>query len=115
MTVKVLVTELGAHVVAETKQVENKETGELIAYWVSNPRISSYSRGEDGNINVSFAPYCLISDENEFSIRASYIVSILEPRDDVRVRYEELINPTPSSETEVTELNESVPDTTEVG
>jgi len=113
MTVKVLVTELGAHVVAETKQVENKESGEVIAYWVSNPRIASYSRDDNGNINVSFSPYCMISDENEFSIRAAYIVSILEPRDDVKTRYEQLINPT--TETEVTELDESVPDTAEVG
>jgi len=113
MTVKVLVTQLGAHVVAETKQVESKESGEVIAYWVTNPRVSSYSRDDNGNINVSFSPYCLISDENEFSIRAEYVVSILEPRDDVKERYDAIINPT--TETEVTELDESIPDTAEVG
>ena len=118
MTVKVLVTELGSHIVAETKQVENKESGEVIAYWVSNPRVASYSRDDNGNINVSFSPYCMISDENEFSIRASNIVSILEPREDVVTRYNDIVNPeveTPTTETEVTEPNEPVADTAEVG
>ena len=93
MAVKVLVTELGAHVVADTKQVENSETKEVIAYWVKNPRLCAYSRGETGDINVSFTPYCLVSDESEFSIRASHVVSILEPRDDVTERYNNIVNP----------------------
>ena len=93
MTVKVLINEIGAHIVADAKQVENKETKEVIAYWVKNPRVIAYSRGEDGNVNVSFTPYCLVSDEQEFSIRASNIVAILEPRDDVKASYEEIVFP----------------------
>ena len=43
MTVKVLVTAIGQHIVADVKQVENKETKEVIAYWITNPRTVSYS------------------------------------------------------------------------
>lgn len=106
MAVKVLVTELGAHVVADTKQVENSETKEVIAYWVKNPRLCAYSRGETGDINVSFTPYCLVSDESEFSIRASHVVSILEPRDDVTERYNNIVNPPVEGEVPTTTLNE---------
>lgn len=112
MTVKVLVNELGAHIVADVKQVENKETKEVLAYWMKNPRIISYSRGEDGNVNVSFNPFCLVSDEQEFSIRANHIVSILEPRDDVKESWEAAVYPAEdeveAAETEVVEVPDAV-------
>lgn len=91
MAVKVLVNTVGQHIVAETKQVENKETKELVAYWLSEPRIAAYSRDENGNIAVGFAPYCVISDEKEFSVRPESVVSILEPRADVVEKYNEVI------------------------
>ena len=89
MAVKILVTNIGQHIVSEVKQVENKETKEVIAYWLENPRVVGYAQGEDGQINVNFGAYCLLSDEAAFSIRADSIVSILEPRADVVERYTE--------------------------
>lgn len=87
MAVKVLVTQLGQHVIADTKQVSRKETDDLIAYWVKEPRLIIYNRDEEGNMSVNFGSFCPISDENEFSIKESHIVSILEPRDDVMTAY----------------------------
>lgn len=101
MAVKVLVTNIGQHVIADTKQVENKETKEVIAYWVKNPRIVSYQLDENQQINVNFGMYCIVSNETEFSIRADHVVSILEPREDVAERYVEIINPT---KTEISEV-----------
>lgn len=101
MTIKVLVNQIGQHIVASTKQIENKENKDIIAYWVTDPRLASYSVTEEGEINVQFAPYCLISDEKEFSIRAANIVAILEPSDQVKERYEQIVNP-PVQEQEVT-------------
>lgn len=91
MATKVLVNTIGQHIVADTKQVEEKETKAIIAYLVENPRVASYSRDDDGNVNVGFAPYCVLSDEFQFTIRAENIVSILEPRDDVKDQYEKLV------------------------
>ena len=87
MAVKVLVTQLGQHVIADTKQVSRKETDELIAYWVKEPRLIIYNRDEEGNMSVNFSSFCPVSDENEFSIKETHIVSILEPRDDVLNAY----------------------------
>ena len=87
MAVKVLVTQLGQHVIADTKQVSRKETDELIAYWVKEPRLIIYNRDEQGNMSVNFSSFCPVSDENEFSIKETHIVSILEPRDDVLNAY----------------------------
>ena len=95
MSVKVLVTEIGQHVVAEVKQIENKETNELVGYWLSEPRIVAYNRQEDGNVSVGFMNYCLVSDENEFSVMADHVVAILEPRPDVLAKYQDIAFPQP--------------------
>jgi len=124
MTVKVLVTALGQQIVADTKQIENKESNELVGYWMENPRVVAYQQNEEGGLAVNFAPYCMVSDEASFSIRAEHIVAILEPRQDVVDAYANLVAP-PEAEaaatvegTEETPVEEQVddaaiPDTTE--
>ena len=96
MTVKVLVTSLGQQLIAGVKQIENKETNDIVGYWLSQPRVVQYTQGEDGGIGVNFGAYCLISDENEFSIRAEHIVAILEPRDTVVDGYNKIVYPEPA-------------------
>ena len=88
MAVKVLVNAIGQHIIADAKQVTRKDTEELVAYWVSNPRVIVYGRDEERNsVTVNFVDYCLVSDENEFSIASSNVVAILEPREDVLNSY----------------------------
>ena len=93
MAVKVLVTQIGQQIVSETKQVENKETGDIVGYWLTQPRVVNYTKDEEGNIGVNFTPYCLVSDEAEFSVRAEHIVAILEPRKDVAEGWNALVYP----------------------
>ena len=98
MTVKVLVTSIGQHIVSEVKQVEQKESKEVIAYWLINPRVVSYNLEEGEKVNVNFGAYCLISDETEFSLKAEHVVSILEPRPEVIDRYTQLVSPNNESD-----------------
>ena len=93
MTVKVLVTAIGQQIVAETKQIENKETNEIVGYWLSQPRTVQYNRDDDGNLGVNFGLYCLVSDEAEFSLRGDHVVAILEPRQDVVDAWKQLVYP----------------------
>ena len=94
MTVKLLVTALGQQIVSEAKQIENKETGDLVGYWLENPRVVGYTQNEEqGGLSVSFGPYCMISDEASFSIRSEHVVAILEPRADVVEAYTQLLTP----------------------
>ena len=118
MTVKVLVTAIGQQIIADTKQIENKETNDLVGYWMNNPRVVVYQRGEgeDAGLSVNFAAYCMVSDEASFSIRAEHVVAILEPRQDVVDAYTNLVTP-PSAEatvegTEETTVEETVDDAT---
>ena len=93
MTVKVLCTALGQQIIAETKQIENKETNEIVGYWLSQPRTVQYNRDDDGNLGVNFGLYCLVSDEAEFSLRGDHVVAILEPRQDVVDAWKQLVYP----------------------
>ena len=102
MNIKILVTAIGQHIIAGVKVIENTETQVRVAYWVQQPRIIVYRQGEEGKTNLNLVPYCLASDENEFSISENHVVAILEPRDDILEAYREQVF---SSEvTEVTEL-----------
>ena len=96
MAVKILVTAIGQQLIADVKQIENKETSEVVGYWLSNPRVVIYNRveGDDGsNVSVGFGTYCLVSDEQEFSLKADHVVAILEARDDVVAKYTEIVAP----------------------
>jgi len=111
MAVKVLVTALGQHIVADAKQVENKETEELIGYWLDRPRLVSYAPTEDNDekgIAIQYLPYCILSDEQSFTIKADHVVAILEPRNDVATRYTEIV--TPEEEPTQVELNDGPSD-----
>tara|TARA_B100000427_G_C15411281_1_gene552127 strand:- start:511 stop:900 length:390 start_codon:yes stop_codon:yes gene_type:complete len=122
MAVKVLVTAIGQHVIAETKQIENKESKEVVGYWLGKPRVVFYGQDEETKeIQVNFGAYCLVSAEEEFSVRADHVVSILEPRADVVEGYNNFVNP-PAPEVELTddvnldgEVSELSSDTAEDG
>jgi hypothetical protein len=120
MTVKVLVSTIGQHIIADVKQVENKETKEVIAYWLKDARTISYSVDDQNQVNVAFGQFCVVSDDTEFSFRADSVTSILQPRPEVLERYQAIVSPQPEVEEpliEVTELtqDESEPATAEVG
>lgn len=111
MAIKVLVTQIGQQLLAEVKQVENKETKEIVGYWLTNPRTVNYDQTEDGQVSVNFGTYCLVSSETEFSVRAEYIVAILEPREEVLERYNAIVQPeTVEGKTESPAEEEVVPE-----
>ena len=98
MSIKVIVTAVGQHVIADIKQIENKENEEVVGYWLENPRVIAYSRKEDSadNVSIGFVNYCLVSDEQAFSLKADHVVAILEPRADVAAKYVEVVVPAPT-------------------
>lgn len=98
MATKVIVNAIGQHIIADVKQVQNKETEEVVAYWVGQPRLVVYSQSKDeeGNpsgVTINFAEYCLVSAETEFTLRADNVVAILDPRAEVAEAYLSKVNP----------------------
>ena len=100
MAIKVLVTAIGQQIIADVKQVENKESKEVVGYWLTEPRVVTYQSDDEGNVGVNFGAYCLVSNETEFSVRAEHIVTILEPRSEVTERYQLVVAPADAEEGE---------------
>ena len=98
MAVKILVNTLGQHTIAEVKQVTNKETEEILAYWVTEPRVISYRQAEGGGLAIDFTSPCPVAVTTEYAIRADYIVSILDAVSDVEQKYVEVVNSVPTTE-----------------
>ena len=114
MAIKVLINELGQHLIADVSQVTNKETQELIAYWVKQPRLISYV-SEEGQTTINLIETCPISSDTEYAIAAHHIVSILEPAADIAKGYLERIAPNeepagPQTETVQHEKPAATPD-----
>jgi len=95
MSTKILVNSLGQHIIADVKTVTNKETNELLAYWVKSPRVISYRGNEDGTLSIDFVEYCPVGSSLEFSIASHHIVSILDAKAEVEERYLEIVTPKP--------------------
>lgn len=94
MSIKVLINAIGQHMIADVKQVENTETNEVIAYWLREPRLISYTADEQGQVSVRFVTTCTVAVTTEYSVSASHIVSILDPREDVLEAYRAAAFPT---------------------
>ena len=95
MSIKVLLTSIGQQIIADVKQVENTETGDIIAYWLREPRLVHYQTNEEnGQIEVRFLSTCTVAVTTEYSVRADHIASILDPREDVLNSYRAQAFPT---------------------
>jgi len=93
MAIKILVNQIGQHVIADIRQVENTDNGEVLAYLLKEPRLVTYQTGENNSLNLRMAPFCPASDENEFPYRTDHVAAILEPRNDVAEQYKKIVYP----------------------
>lgn len=92
MAIKVIITQSGQQIIAEVKQIENKDTKQIVGYLLESPRAVSYQRGEnEGEVAVNFGPYCLLSDDTEVTLRPEGALSILTPRSDVIENYSNVV------------------------
>lgn len=116
MAVKVLINQIGQHIIAEVKSVTNRDTEELVAYWVTEPRSVIYSASEDGSTNIRLTSPCPVGITTEYAIAAPHIVSVLDPTEEMELYYDKEVNPEPAN-IEVGEpptFDEVVNDNTEV-
>lgn len=101
MTAKILINRLGQHIIAGVKQVERTVEGgdnELVAYWLTEPRVIIYNTNAEGETTIGFGALCPVAENNEFAYAESFVVSILDPVDAVAERYETLVYAPPAQE-----------------
>ena len=114
--VKVLITAIGQHILSGVQQVQNKDTGVVEAYWLTNPHILEYSHQEDGNTSIGMFKYCPVTEEQSYAMNPSFIVSIVEPSAQTLDWYNEKVYPSQELELNLTpETDEPSTDSTEDG
>lgn len=94
MSVKLLILKSYEDVVADVKEMISGD--KVIGYVLNNPYLV---RLEDGNeelpARVSFYPYAVLSKDKNIPIPCDWVVSILEPLDEVKNSYLERLNEKP--------------------
>jgi hypothetical protein len=110
MTVQVARLKSGEDVIADVKEIRNKE-GNPVAYLFGNPRSLCLTRdseiqflteeavnaGESDSVRVVFSPFMPLSKDTESLIPFDWVVTIANPLDEVIEMYEENLNGAPSS------------------
>ena len=94
MSTKILINALGQHLIADVKSVTNRETEELLAYWLTEARLVNYLPAEEGT-SIRLTSPCPIAVTTEYSIAKDHIVSVLEPTAEMLEHYLAEVNPEP--------------------
>ena len=95
MDVKILVNNLGQHIIAGVKAIQDSETEVLLAYWLKHARLIRYSLNEENKPVMNFASFCPAAVDAEFALNAEFVAARLDPRQDVVETYLNTIAPEP--------------------
>ena len=93
MAVKLLVLKSYEDVIADVREMLSGD--KVVGYVLNNPYVT---RLEDGDTpSVSFYPYIPLSADKSIPIPCDWVVSIVEPLEEVKKSYMEKINAKPES------------------
>jgi hypothetical protein len=87
MSVKLVLMKSLEDVIADVKELVSGE--KVIGYQLENPYVVSLNREGD---QVGFYPYAPLSKDTSVRIPCDWIVTILEPRDEISKSYEDKVN-----------------------
>jgi len=91
MSVKLLILKSYEDVIADVKEMLSGDR--VVGYILSNPFVV---RLEDGNVDlparITFYPYVPLSKDKDIPIPCDWVVSIVEPLDEVKNSYLEQVN-----------------------
>jgi len=91
MSVKLLVLKSYEDIIADVKEMMSGD--KVIGYLLSNPfvtRVNDEERG--GGTSVTYYPYIPLSKQKEIPIPCDWVVTIVEPHDEVKESYLEHVN-----------------------
>ena len=106
MTVKLVMLKSGEDVVADVKEIKSNE--EVIGYYFEDPLIIKLEQPDDSTlltennessvkqylskVNVTFYPWIPLSKNNTIPCSADWVVTIVEPIDQLKFQYQEQVN-----------------------
>ncbi len=91
MSVKLLVLKSYEDVIADVREMLSGD--KVIGYLLKDPFITRLNDGNDGTpSSVTYYPYVPLSKQKEIPIPCDWVVSMVEPLDEVRESYLEHVN-----------------------
>ena len=108
MAVKMILLKTGETLIADAKEVVQEE--QVRGYMLTQPQVVESqektllmeSGGSDNyELDVILRPWMILSKNKEFVVTTDIVATICDPLDSVLEMYDNKVNPTPVSETEV--------------
>ena len=97
MSVKVALLKSGESVIADIKEVISDDN--ICGYLFENPNIITYlepevltEQTETSKLKISLIPWILITSDTKIPVRSDWVITIVEPIEEVKKIYEEKIN-----------------------
>jgi len=97
MSIKVALLKSGESVIADIKELISDDN--VCGYLFENPNIINYlepelltEEKETSKLKISLIPWILITSDTKIPVRSDWIITMVEPIEDVRKIYEEKIN-----------------------
>jgi len=97
MSIKVALLKSGESVIADIKELISNDN--ICGYLFENPHIISYlepelltEQTETSKLKISLIPWILITSDTKIPVRSDWVITIVEPIEEVKKIYEEKIN-----------------------
>ena len=97
MSIKVALLKSGESVIADIKELISDDN--VCGYLFENPHIISYlepelltEQTETSKLKISLIPWILITSDTKIPVRSDWVITMVEPIEDVKKIYEEKIN-----------------------
>ena len=97
MSIKVALLKSGESVIADIKELVSNDN--ICGYLFENPHIISYlepelltEQTETSKLKISLIPWILITSDTKIPVRSDWVITMVEPIEDVKKIYEAKIN-----------------------
>ena len=97
MSIKVALLKSGESVIADIKELISDDN--VCGYLFGNPNIITYlepelltEQTETSKLKISLIPWILITSDTKIPVRSDWVITIVEPIEEVKKIYEEKIN-----------------------
>ncbi len=97
MSIKVALLKSGESVIADIKELVSDDN--VCGYLFENPHIISYlepelltEQTETSKLKISLIPWILITSDTKIPVRSDWVITMVEPIEEVKKIYEEKIN-----------------------
>ena len=97
MSIKVALLKSGESVIADIKELVSDD--KICGYLFENPNVITYlepevltEENQTNKLKLSLIPWILITSDTKIPVRSDWVITIVEPIEEVKKIYEEKIN-----------------------